>query len=150
LKSFEKGESYKRRVDWLPMYGKPTKKDIHFIDKLTTPEALQYWIKLIVEGYFRLYENKGLTESPIVKEFNDKYHLMNNNIIEYLNDYSQEHFLGKRAPEVYMEYEVWAEENGLNTLGKKLFQEMMLKIHQLEVRKSSRNGKSVRIYMKLE
>ena len=26
LKSFEKGESYKRRVVWLPMYSKPTKR----------------------------------------------------------------------------------------------------------------------------
>lgn len=148
LKSFEKGESYKRRVDWLPMYGKPTKKDIHFIDKLTTPEALQYWIKLIVEGYFRIYENKGFTESPIVKEFNDKYHLMNNNVIEYLQDYPQEHFIGKHSPEAYGEYEVWAEENGLNVLGKKLFAEMMLKIHSLEIKKTSRNGKSVRVFLR--
>jgi putative DNA primase/helicase len=148
LKSFEKGESYKRRVDWLPMYGKPTKKDKDFISKLTTPEALQYWIKLIVEGYFRIYENKGFTESQIISEFNDKYHLMNNNIIEFLEDYTQEHFEGKRSKETYGEYEVWAEENGLNPLGKKLFQEMMLKIHNLELRKTSRNGKSARLYLR--
>jgi putative DNA primase/helicase len=149
LKSFEKGESYKRRVDWLPMYSKPTKKDKNFISKLTTPEALQYWMKLIVEAYIRIYQNEGFTESPIVKDFNEKYHLMNNNIIEFLEDYPQDHFIGKHSPEAHEEYTVWAEENGLNVLGKKLFQEMMLKIHGLEIKKTTRNGKSVRVFSRI-
>jgi putative DNA primase/helicase len=150
LKSFEKGESYKRRVDWLPMYGKPTKKDKNFIKKLTTPEALQYWIKLIVEAYARLHINEGFTESALVKDFNDKYHAMNNNVTEFLEDYEQDYFLGKRAPEAYDEYQIWAEENGLNVLGKKLFQEMMLKIHNLEIRKTTKNGKSIRAFTKVD
>jgi putative DNA primase/helicase len=146
LKSFEKGEAYKRRVDWLPMYSKPTKKDKHFISKLTTPDALKYWMKLIVEAYLRLHKNEGFTESQLVKDFNEKYHAMNNNVTEYLEDFRQDHFIGKRAPEAYGEYEIWAEENGLNVLGKKLFQEMILKIHYLEIKKTNRNGKSIRVY----
>ena len=104
LKSFEKSEAYSRRVVWLPIYAKPAKKDKNFIDKLTTPEALQYWMKLIVEGYFRVYQNQGFTESPSVKEFNNQYHIMNNNIIEFLEDFSWDHFEGKRSPEAYGEY----------------------------------------------
>lgn len=150
LKSFEKGESYKRRVDWLPMYSKPTKKDKNFIKKITTPEALKYWMKLIVDAYLRIYKNEGFTESELVKEFNAKYHAMNNNVGEFLEDYQQDHFIGKRAPEAYEEYAIWAEENGLNVLGKKNFQEMILKIHGLEIRKTNRNGKSVRVYSKLD
>ena len=34
------------------------KKDALFITKLTTVAALEYWIKLIVDGYFRLYKTK--------------------------------------------------------------------------------------------
>lgn len=150
LKSFEKGEAYKRRVDWLPMYSKPTKKDKHFISKLTTPESLKYWMKLIVEAYIRLHKNEGFTESELVQDFNEKYHAMNNNINEYLEDYRQEHFIGKRAPEAYGEYEIWAEENGLNVLGKKLFQAMILKIHSLEIKKTNRNGKSIRVYGRVD
>jgi putative DNA primase/helicase len=81
-----------------------------------------------------------------VKDFNEKYHAMNNNVTEYLEDFRQDHFIGKRAPEAYGEYEIWAEENGLNVLGKKLFQEMILKIHYLEIKKTNRNGKSIRVY----
>ncbi len=147
LKSFEKGESYRRRVQWCPMFHKPTKKDKRFIDKLTTPDALKYWMKLIVEAYERLYQNEGFTESPIVKEYNEAYHRINNNCIEFLQDFDATHFQGKRAPESYLEYEVWAEENGLNVHSKKLFQESMQKVHGLEIKKTNRNGKSTRVYM---
>jgi putative DNA primase/helicase len=150
LKSFEKGESYKRRVDWLPMFSKPTKKDKRFIDKLTTPEALQYWMKLIVDGYMRLYQNEGFTHSPIVAEYNQKYHEMNNNCLEFLQDFDPAHFEGKRAPESYEEYSIWAEENGLNVHSRKLFQDSMQKVLKLEIKKTNRNGKSVRCYMPSE
>ena len=56
------------------MFGKPKKKDKHFISKLTTPEALQYWIRLIVEAYQRLYKNEGFTYSEAVENFNSEYH----------------------------------------------------------------------------
>lgn len=139
LKSFEKGEAYKRRVQWCPMFSKPTKKDIRFIDKLTTPEALKYWLKLIVQGYERLYKNVGFTESPKVVEYNQKYHEMNNNCIEFLQDFNQAHFIGKKARESYEEYEIWADENGLNVHSKKLFADSMAKVLGLEMKKS--NGK---------
>jgi putative DNA primase/helicase len=147
LKSFEKGESYRRRVQWCPMFHRPTKKDKRFIDKLTTPDALKYWMKLIVEAYQRLYENEGFTESPIVKEYNEAYHRINNNCIEFLQDFDATHFRDKRAPESYEEYEIWAEENGLNVHSKKLFQESMKKVHGLEIKKTNKNGKSTRVYM---
>lgn len=147
LKSFEKGESYKRRVDWLPMFSKPTKKDKRFIEKLTTPEALKYWIKLIVEGYQRLYKNEGFTESQIVKEYNENYHKMNNNCIEFLQDFDQKHFIGKRAPESYNEYSIWAEENGLNVHSKRLFHDSMEKELGLVIHPQKINGKTKRAYM---
>jgi putative DNA primase/helicase len=150
LKSFEKGESYKRRVDWMPMYSKPTKKDKQFIKKMTTPEALKYWMKLIVEAYIRLNKNQGFTESVKVKEFNEKYHIMNNNCVEFLEDYAPSHFMGKRAPEAYQEYEIWAEENGLNVHGKKLFQESVKRVLKLEMKKISKNNKTVRAYQPMD
>jgi putative DNA primase/helicase len=104
-------------------------------------------MKLIVEGYQRLYENDGFTESPIVIEYNQNYHKMNNNCIEFLQDFNATHFEGKRAPESYEEYEIWANENGLNVHSRKLFQESMLKVLGLEIKKTNRNGKSVRCYM---
>ena len=146
LRSWEKGEAYRRRVQWLPIFTKPIRKDKNFISKVTTAESLQYWMKLIVEAYERLYKQEEFTESPAVAEFNAKYHEMNNNCIEYLQDYDQDHFIGKRAPEAYEEYEIWAEENGLNVHSKKLFQDSMGKVLKLEIKKTNKNGKSIRCY----
>ena len=86
IKSFEKSDAYKRRVDWLPIFGKPKDPDPMFISKVTTPEALEYWIKLAVDGYFRLYEQKGFTYTSIIDEYNKKYHEENNNTITYLEN----------------------------------------------------------------
>lgn len=147
LKSWEKGEAYKRRVQWLPIFTKPTKKDINFISKVTTPKALEYWLKMIVEAYQNLYKNIGFTESPAVAEFNEKYHEMNNNVIEYLQDFDPAHFIGKKSKESYEEYEIWADENGLNIHSKRLFADSMAKVLKLEMKKTTKNGKSIRCYM---
>lgn len=120
LKSFEKGESYKRRVLWMPMYSKPKKKDPKFISKLTTPEALEYWLKLMIEGYFRLYNNQTFTESPMVQKYNNDYHEENNGTLTFIRDQSVEDMIGKKSPEIYEEYVIWAEENGLNVQSRKI------------------------------
>ena len=127
------------------MFSKPTRKDKRFIEKLTTPDALKYWMKLIVEGYQRLYKNEGFTESPIIAEYNKKYHELNNNCIEFLQDFDQAHFEGKKAPESYEEYSIWAEENGLNVHSKKLFQDSMKKVLGWKSRKQPKRKISVRI-----
>jgi len=120
LKSFEKGESYKRRVIWMPMYSKPKKKDPKFISKLTTPEALEYWMRLMIEGYFRLYNNQTFSESVMVQKYNNDYHEENNGTLTFVRDHKVEDFIGIRSPDVYEEYVNWAEENGLNVQSRKI------------------------------
>nr|WP_278842534.1 DUF5906 domain-containing protein [Melissococcus plutonius] len=149
IKSFEKGGSYKRRVDWLPMYGKPKKKDPRFITNLTTDEALKYWIKMIVEGYMRLYKNQKFTESDKVKQFNDQYHIDNNSAIEFINDLKKEDIIGKKSPEVYQEYETWAEENGVNVQSKKLVKDTIYAIYGLEIKAKKINGKTCKVYQEI-
>lgn len=146
LKSFEKGESYKRRVDWLPMYGKPTKKDARFISNLTTPKALKYWIKLIVEGYFRLYKNEKFTTSKVVEDFNKRYHEENNNVLMFLKDHKADDFLDRRSPECYEQYSNWAEENGLSVQSRKMFVQSIRDIFSLELKPKSINKKTARVF----
>lgn len=147
LKSFEKGESYKRRVDWLPMYSKPKKKDKKFITNLTTDAALEYWLRLIVEGYFRLYENEKFTDCELVNKFNDEYHAENNSVLQYLEDYEKEYFIGRRSPDAYDEYEVWANENGLNVQSRKLFVQSMYDVFGLGIGVKKINNKAARVFL---
>jgi putative DNA primase/helicase len=147
LKSFEKGNSYKRRVMWLPMYSKPSKKDKQFITKLTSKEALEYWLKLIIEGYFRLYENERFSHCDLVEQFNNEYHEENNGVLMYLNDYSKEDMVGKRPPEVYKEYEIWAEENGMSVHSRKLLTQSIYDVFGLKIGVKKINRKTARVYL---
>lgn len=113
IKSFEKGESYKRRVNWMPMFIKPKKRDPLFITKLTTPEALRYWVKLIVEAYIRLYEN-GFTESSIVSNYTANYHYENDNTIPYIDSMEEREIFERPTNDIYLDYESWCTDNGEN------------------------------------
>ena len=150
LKSFEKGESYKRRVDWLPMYGKPKSKQKDFITKLTEGQALEYWVKLIIDGYFRIYKNGGFTDSAKLTEFNEAYHTDNNSAIEYVLDLDDDEVIGRRSPEVYKDYEVWAEENGYNVQSAKLFKNTILEIMQMDTVPKCISGKTARVYNRVK
>ncbi|KIJ86837.1 DNA primase [Staphylococcus saprophyticus] len=150
LKSFEKGESYKRRVVWLPMYSKPTKKDPKFITKLTTPKALKYWIKLIVDGYMRLYNNVQFTESVAVNKFNQDYHNENDTSGLFLQDFKKEDIEGLRPPEIYEQYEAFCDENGVNVMSRKQFQANIKEDFNLVPKAIKKNGKSMRAYTEAE
>ena len=112
IKSFEKGESYRRRVMWLPMFSKPIKKDQRFITKLTTKEALEYWVRLMVEGYLRLYENGRFSKCDVVEEYNAEYHEENDPTSIFLGDYTREDLLNERSQQLYEDFKLWKSENG--------------------------------------
>jgi putative DNA primase/helicase len=147
LKSFEKGESYKRRVVWCPMFGKILKKDAHFITKLTSAAAIEYWVKLIMDAYFDLYKNAGFTESEKVSEYNHSYHEENNGTLTFIRDHKPEDFIGLRPPLVYEEYETWAEENGVTVQSKKILRETLETEMGLVVKAKLVNGKTAKVYM---
>lgn len=147
LKSWEKGESYKRRVMWLPMYSKVKKKDPLFITKLTTEEALEYWIKLIVEGYFRLYENGKFTESERVEKFNEEYHRENNPALEFVEGAKLEDYENKPLREIYDAYKDWCEDNAVN-YSSNMIKETLKSVYGLNSGIKWINGKSTRCFVK--
>ena len=145
LKSWEKGESYKRRVVWLPMYTKVKKKDPKFITNLTTEKALKYWIKLIVEGYKRLYKNGGFTHSQIVEDFNKSYHEENNPALMYLQSYTKDDFIKKPVRDVYDDYKDWCEDNAVN-YSENMIRNTLGELWQMEVYGTTINGKPTKCF----
>lgn len=146
LKSFEKGDSYKRRVVWMPMFTKVEKKDKRFISKITSKQALKYWLKLVVDGYFRLYQNEAFTKCEALEKYNQRYHEDNDTTLEFVLDLVPEDIIGKRAPEVYGLYTNWAEENGLNVLSSRALKATIRKIHLLEIKAKKINKKTAKVY----
>jgi putative DNA primase/helicase len=147
LKSFEKGESWKRRVVWCPMYVTPKAYDPTFYKKLLTEEALEYFLKHVLEAYFRLLEKGDFTYSEKVDSFTNQYHDDNNSCITFVNDHKADDFIGQRPPSVYEDYKVWAEEQGRNVQTKKQFKTTMEEIHGLIVKAKKINGKTTDVYM---
>lgn len=148
LKSFEKGESYQRRVMWCPMFGVVKEKDPSFIDKLSTPEALQYWVRLMFEGYFRLYENKKFTFSQKVEDYNKEYHEQNNGCLTFVRDHKIEDFIGLRPPSVYEIYKTWVEENRGEgeAQSKRILKETIQSVMGLKVTTKKINGKTADVW----
>ena len=145
LKSWEKGESYKRRVLWLPMYTKVKKKDPKFITKLTNEKALRYWVRLMVEGYKRLYVQSKFTESERVNDFNEKYHRENNPALDYIDGMTKEDFEGKPIKDVYDDYEQWCEDNAVN-FNRNMIGDTLQDIFGLVKRVKRINGKTARCF----
>lgn len=145
LKSWEKGESYKRRVLWLPMYTKIKKKDPKFITKLTNEKALRYWVRLMVEGYKRLYSQGKFTESEKVNDFNEKYHRENNPALDYIDGMSKEDFEGKPIKDVYDDYEQWCEDNAVN-FNRNMIGDTLQDMFGLVKRVKRINGKTARCF----
>lgn len=146
LKSWEKGKSYKRRVLWLPMYTKVTEKDPLFITKLTTPEALEYWMRLIVQAYKRLYKNGKFTESTVVNEFNESYHRENNPALDYIEGRTLEDFKNKPLADIYRDYENWCEDNAVD-YNANMISNVMTSEFGLQKKVKWLNGKSIRCFV---
>ncbi|MCM3116843.1 DUF5906 domain-containing protein [Neobacillus sp. MER 74] len=135
LKSFEKTEAYKRRVSWCPIFGVPTKPDPKLIAKLTTKEAKEYWLKLIIEAYIRLYENCDFTECKKVQEYNEEYHEMNNSCLIYVSSLTKDDFIMMHPKEAYDKYKIWSDINyGEDSAqSTRVFQETVKKEFDLEI-----------------
>lgn len=153
MKSFEKGESYKRRVMWLPMYSKVKegRKDPQFITKQTSPEALIYWVSEMVSGYMRLYENGAFTYCKLVDEENTSYHAENNELLVFLGDMEREDFIDRRWADIYRdEYVIWAEENGANVQSEKAFKNSVMEMFNLKIDVRKVNNKSQRVFVEAD
>ena len=153
MKSFEKGESYKRRVMWLPMYSKVSEdnKDPQFISKQTSDEALIYWVSQMVQGYMRLYDNGRFTYCKIVDDENASYHAENNELLVFLDDMDRDEFIGKRWADIYRnDYVIWAEENGANVQSEKAFKTTVMEMFNLKIDVRKINGRSHRVFVEAD
>ena len=133
---------------WLPMYTevKESNKDPLFITKLTTEASVEYWIKLIVEGYKRLYQNHGFTESALVTAFNEQYHEENNPYLMYLNDVDMDELIDVPVKDGYTRCKEWCEDNSVE-FNQKMFRETLTEIYNIRTDGIKRiNGKVTKVF----
>lgn len=146
IKSFEKGYAYKRRIVWLPMFNKVDKPDSRFITKITTKPALEYWIRLIVEGYKRLYTEMQWTNCKVVDEYNQQYHESNNVCHQFAKDLDPEtEIVGKTLREMKEAFYQWDSEDA--KFSNKNFTAAVWELYGIGIGVSRVAGKSRRVFL---
>ena len=149
IKSFEKGYAYKRRIVWLPMFNKVEKPDPRFITKITTRAALEYWIRLIVEGYKRLYKNMEWTRCQVVEDYNAQYHENNDICRQFAEDLDpDDELVGKTVNEMQEEFYRWDSEG--SKFSKKNFAAAVWDLYKIGIGTAKIGGKSKKVFMKQE
>lgn len=151
LKSFEKSTSFKRRILWLPMNNSLKKfesVDGWFDNLFRTEQAIDYWTRLTIEAYKRVYKNEKFSESEVVKEFNEQYHYENNEMYLFLEDYNVDLLLNKPVKELYDEYLEWFENNSDNEkpLSKRQLGITVDEMFNLKSNQKKIKGKNTKVY----
>ena len=150
IKSYEKGFAYQRRVVWMPMFNKVEKPDPHFITKLTTKEALEYWIKLIMDGYFRLLKNGDWSRSEVLEKYNTEYHESNNPMLLFVKDADIEtEILYRTVNEVRDAFEEWKDDDSYK-FNSKLLKQALWERHKIGIGVKKVSRKSKKLFLKQE
>lgn len=147
IKSFEKGDSTRRRLMWCPMYTKVTKKDPKFLPSITTTEALEYWVKIMVEGYLRLYRNGEMTHNEPVFVETTKYHEENNLSQLFVDDLTLEDVVDQKPYNLYQMYERWCEEEGINPTTKNVLYQTIEDTFNVVKANKRIDGRTSRVYI---
>lgn len=145
LRTFDKGYALERRMCWVPMFNTVRKPDPNFITKMTTPEALEYWMKLMVEAYVRLYKH-GWTESKICADYNGEYHRHNDISKMFIEELEKDDFHYKTRQEVLDMFDKWNTDDD-RKLNMRAFKQNIWLLYRMGFGVNTRQGKSVKVLM---
>ena len=147
IKSFEKGDSVKRRFRWCPMYTKVDKIDPNFIPSITNSDALKYWVRLMVEGYMRIYTNGCMTDNEPVNNETARYHQENNLSEMFVDDLTLDDVLYIKPKEVFDRYVLWCEDEGIEPTSARIFNSNIQDRFNVIRGVKKIQGKSHRVYL---
>lgn len=143
-------KAVKRRLVVIPMRGSFTKDsadyDPFIIKKLTTKEALEYFILLGIAGLKRVLKNNSFTECDSAKQALEDYDKRNDPYIEWIDDYGIENINDKTTDEVYWSYRRYMDLNNLRADGKNTFTARLKRDFGVEVIVRKLDGKSIKRY----
>lgn len=147
IASFEKGYAYRRRIVWLPMFNKVEKPDPNFITKITTEKALKYWIRLIVDGYFRLYRDQAWVKCKLVDEYNEQYHDNNNICLQFARDQDPDtEIIGKTISDVKQAFWEWSSDDSRKWSAKQ-YKNAVWDLYRIGIGKGKIGGQTRRVFM---
>lgn len=118
--------------------------------KLTSQQAMEYCIRIGVEGLQRLLKNKGFSNSSKVQKELDEYEEQNNPVLAFFKDVDDEDYIFRETTkEIYLAYSHYCQENGYMAESANQFGRTLKALFRVESKQKTVNGKSVRIYVKI-
>lgn len=148
----DKSDGFSRRILIIPFNAKFTKADPDYDpfieDKLLTDEALQYLLKIGIEGLKRVIINRGFTRSTVGEKEKFEYIKSNNNMMDWF-DYEPK-IENESISDVYLQYKVWCAENGTTPFKKLNFSREIKKHLGYVSTPKYIDGKTVRVYVREE
>jgi len=146
----DKSDGFSRRIVIVPFNAKFSKTDVDYDpfieDKLMGDEAMNYLLKLAIEGLKRVIINRGFTTSNSGEKEKEEYMKLNNNVLEWFE--SNPNIENESIPDVYLAYQVWCAQNGCMPVKKLNMSKEIAKQFGFTSIVKSINGKSVRIFAK--
>jgi len=159
-RSSDKSYAFLRRLIFIPFlatFKKETiteegkvKIDPYIIKKLTTPAALEYWLKLFIEAYFRIQKN-GFTVSEKVIQMANEYKIYNNPVIEFINECEETQIDIESTPAdtFYKDYLTWCRNNNYKPLSRNTFSTQLKDLDYYSTPKWDKNtNRTQRFYIK--
>lgn len=139
----------KRRLIFIPFNATFSKRDKDYdpfiLDKLTSPEAMEYLLKLALQGLNRTLNNHSFTYAKVCDDVWEEYEAINNPVVAFLEDNDIEN---EPVNEVYLRYSNWCSENGLKAVSKPVFGREVGKQGYNSDTVIRVNGKQKRVYKK--
>lgn len=127
-KTSDTSKGFMRRLIFIPFTAHfDDKEDDTIIDRLTTKEAKEYWLKLFLEAYARIIKN-GFTQTEESKQIKIRYEKSNNHVIEFIEETELRDIDIGRVPtsKFYTDYRLWANRNGFKPYQKNNFENELL------------------------
>ena len=144
----DKTDGFNRRIVIVPFKARFTKDDPDYDpfieDKLLSDEAMEYLLKIAIDGLRRVLLNKEFTKSIAGAEEMNEYIKHNNNVLEWLE--VEPSIENESVADVYLDYSVWCNLNGCNPVKKSNLSKEIKKQFGLVSSPKRIDGKSVRVY----
>ena len=117
--------------------------------KLFTQSAMEYFIRVGVEGLKRLLDQKRFTKSSKVQKELDNYEEYNNPVIGFFRDMEEGYLFKEDAKTIYLAYSAWCHDNAYNPESKNQFGRSLKSLYGVESKQKTIGGQSVRMYVKM-
>lgn len=144
-------DGFSRRLVIIPFNAKFSKHDADYDpfieDKLLEDDALEYLLKISIEGLKRALYNKQFTKSDAGEKEKELYLRSNNNVLEWFDD-EEPKIENEAVADVYRMYSVWCALNGAKAVKKNTLSKEIRKVYGLGTKTTTIQGKSTRIYYK--